>query len=99
MEPSISITDTSGNLVSQMNLKTMSIHDYSQLSEMTANMSDHEPTILIARIAPLVIKNPEAANKFMDTLYTIAVKNDYSIFRLGEERIILTPHNVKVCAS
>jgi SepF-like predicted cell division protein (DUF552 family) len=36
-------------------LKTVSAHDYSQLSELKENLFGNKPTILIARITPIML--------------------------------------------
>jgi SepF-like predicted cell division protein (DUF552 family) len=60
------------------------------------NLPGKEPTILIARIAPIVSKDPEAAGKLVNELYSRHLKNSYSVFRLGEERFMVVPNNVQV---
>jgi SepF-like predicted cell division protein (DUF552 family) len=81
----------------QLSLKTISIHNYSQLSEIEKSfLQQKEPVILIARITPLALKDPEELGKFVGELYAIAVKNNYSVFRLGEERIIVIPSSINV---
>jgi len=81
----------------QLWLKTISIHSYSQLSELKDHFCDNkEPVILIARITPIVTKNIEEAMKLINEVYSMATKKNYSVFRLGEERIILVPSNVRV---
>ena len=81
----------------QLCLKTLSIHNYLQLAELKRSVSDkNEPVILIARITPIMLDNPEDGHKLLNELYLIAKKNNYSIFRLGEERIILAPIEVQV---
>jgi SepF-like predicted cell division protein (DUF552 family) len=82
--------------VSQLYLRTMSIYDYSQLSELKKDMAGEQQMILIARITPLMMKDPQARSRFMDDLYCPAIKKNYSLFRLGEERIIMIPHEVRV---
>lgn len=80
----------------QLWLKTISIHSYSQLSELQDDFSNKEPVILIARITPIVTKNIEEGMKLVNEVYSAATKKNYSVFRLGEERIILVPPNVRV---
>ena len=80
----------------QLRLTATSIHDHSQLSEMKKRLLQREPIILIARIAPLALKDPEGVSKLVSELHTTATKNNYSVFRLGEERIIVTPISINV---
>ncbi len=56
-------------------LKTISIHSSSQLEDLKENLPGKEPTILIARIAPIVSKDPEAAGKLVNELYSTHIKN------------------------
>ena len=78
----------------QLWLKTISIHSYSQLSELQDHFSNKEPIILIARITPIVTKNIEEGMKLVNEVYSAATKKNYSVFRLGEERIIVVPPTV-----
>jgi len=77
-------------------IKTISIHSSSQLEDLKENLSGKEPIILIARIAPIVSRDPEAASKLVNELYLTNIKNSYSVFRLGEERFMVVPNNVQV---
>src|ERR671935_2632633 len=82
----------------QLYIKCVSIHEYSQLSQLKDYFSyDKQPIILIARITPTILKNPEESMKLVNELYLAATKNNnYSVFRLGEERIIVLPNSVQV---
>src|SRR5919199_3775571 len=82
----------------QLYIKYVSIHEYSQLSQLKDYFSyDKQPIILIARITPIILKNPEEGMKLVNELYLAATKNNnYSVFRLGEERIIVVPNSVQV---
>jgi SepF-like predicted cell division protein (DUF552 family) len=81
----------------QLCLKTLSIHNYLQLSVLKRSILDkNEPVVLIARITPIMLDNPEDGHKLLNELYSMAMKNNYSVFRLGEERIILAPMEVQV---
>ena len=52
--------------------------------------------ILIAKIKPIVSNDPQAEDKLVKELYSNnAVRENYSIFRLGEERIIIVPNIVQ----
>ena len=78
-------------------LKTISIHNSLQLTEIKKNLLyKKEPVILIARITPIMLKSPEEGAKLLNELYFTAIKNNYSVFRLGEERIIIAPPEVQV---
>jgi SepF-like predicted cell division protein (DUF552 family) len=81
----------------QLCLKTLSIHSYLQLAELERSILDKNvPVILIVRITPIMLDNPEDGHKLLNELYSMAMKNNYSVFRLGEERIILAPMEVQV---
>jgi SepF-like predicted cell division protein (DUF552 family) len=79
----------------QLSLKTTSVHNYSELSEIEKTLLQQQSTILIVRITPLALKDQEL-DKFANQLYLIATKNNYSVFRLGEERIIVIPSCINV---
>jgi SepF-like predicted cell division protein (DUF552 family) len=82
----------------QLYIKCVSIHEYSQLSQLKDYFSyDKQRIILIARITPIMLKNPEEGMKLVNELYLAATKNNnYCVFRLGEERIIVVPNSVQV---
>ena len=80
----------------QLSLKATSVHDYSELSEIEKTLLQQQSTILIIRITPLALKDPQELDKFANQLYLIATKNNYSVFRLGEERIIVIPKSINV---
>jgi SepF-like predicted cell division protein (DUF552 family) len=80
-------------------LKTISIHDSSMLVGLKQHLSSGSPIILIVRITPLMMKDPEAGFRFMDDLYAFAIEKNYAIFRLGEERIIILPPRVRVISA
>jgi SepF-like predicted cell division protein (DUF552 family) len=93
----ISVLNETRTNQQQLCLKTLSIHNYLQLSELKRSILDkNEPVILIARITPIMLDNPEDGHKLLNELYSMAMKNNYSVFRLGEERIILAPTEVQV---
>jgi SepF-like predicted cell division protein (DUF552 family) len=77
-------------------LKTVSIRNYLQLTKIRNNLFKKEPVILIARLTPIMLEDPEEGAKLLNELYSVAVKNNYSVFRLGEERIIVSPVTVQI---
>jgi SepF-like predicted cell division protein (DUF552 family) len=80
----------------QLSIKTTSIHNYSQLKHIKQSLIGTQSLILIAKIKPIVSKDPEAEVRLVKELYSNqAVKNNYSIFQLGEERIIVVPNSVQ----
>ena len=80
----------------QIWLKTISVYSYSQLPELEDDFCRQEPVILIARITPIFTKSIEEGTRLLNELYSLATKKNYSVFRLGEERIIVVPPNVQV---
>ena len=52
--------------------------------------------VLILRVKPLAQKDVEKLRKVVEELYVIARNAEADIARLGEERIIVTPPNVKI---
>ena len=77
-------------------LRTVSIRNYLQLTEIKSILSKKEPVILIVRITPIMLEDTEQGGKLLNELYSVSVKNNYFVFRLGEERIIVSPISVKV---
>jgi SepF-like predicted cell division protein (DUF552 family) len=80
----------------QLSLTVTSVHNYYDLSEIEKKLLQQQATILIVRITPLSLKDPKELAKFSSQLYHIAIKNNYSVFRLGEERIIVIPSCINV---
>ena len=80
----------------QLCIKTTSIHSYSELKQLKESLTNTPSMILIAKIKSIVSKDPQAEDKLVKELYSDhAVKNNYSIFQLGEERIIVVPNIVQ----
>jgi SepF-like predicted cell division protein (DUF552 family) len=80
----------------QLCIKTTSVHDYSELKHLKDSLASTQSMILIANIKPITSKDPEAEGKLVKELYSNqTVKNNYSIFRLGEERIIMVPNSIE----
>jgi predicted transcriptional regulator len=83
-------------LKEQMCLKNICIHSHSQLSDVLDIFSRKECIILIARISSTSIKDPETRIDLVNELYKHPIKNNYTVFRQGEERIIVVHRRVKV---
>ncbi len=75
-------------------LKAITIRDTSDLHSIKEDIKKN--MILILRVTPLAQKDVEQLRKVVEELYTIAKNADADIARLGEERIIITPSNVKI---
>ena len=52
--------------------------------------------VLILRVTPLAQKDVKKLRNLVEELYVIARDSNADIARLGEERIIVTPPNVKI---
>jgi SepF-like predicted cell division protein (DUF552 family) len=52
--------------------------------------------ILILRVTPLAHKDVEELRKAIDDLYEYVQASGGDIARLGEERVVITPPNVKI---
>ncbi len=79
-------------------IKTISIHDYSQLQGLKQNILESEDsiTILIARIAPILLKDSDGAAKLVNELYdSTEIRSKYTLFRLGKDRFLLIPNYAK----
>ncbi len=81
----------------QLCIKTISIHSYSQLQGLKESLEVRDPAIImIVRIASIASKDPDAAMKLLNELYhSVKIRNNYSIFRLGEERLLVVSNNVQ----
>jgi hypothetical protein len=58
--------------------------------------SRKESIILIAKVSQTLIKDPETRIDLVNEIYKHAIKNNYTVFRQGEERIIVVHSSVKV---
>jgi SepF-like predicted cell division protein (DUF552 family) len=80
-----------------LQIKTISIYDHSQLRELKDSLFAKENNIiLIARLTPILSKDIKVCAKVVNDLYLIAVRSNYSVFRLGGERIIIVPTYIQV---
>ena len=76
-------------------LKAITIRDSSDIH--TINEDIKKGMVLILRVTPLAQKDVKKLRKMVEELYVIARDSNADIARLGEERIIVTPPNVKIC--
>ena len=72
-------------------LKAITIRDPSDLHSIKEDIK--KGMVLILRVTPLAQKDVETLRKVVEELY---VNAEADIARLGEERIIVTPPNVKI---
>jgi SepF-like predicted cell division protein (DUF552 family) len=79
-------------------LKTISIHDFSQLSKLQEQLLAEKAhiTIFIIRVTSVIAKKPEESAKLINELYLRSTEIGYSVFSQGNERIIITPNMVHV---
>ena len=75
-------------------LKAITIRDSSDVHSIKEDIK--KGIILILRVTPLAQKDVDQLRKVVEELYSIAKTADADIARLGEERIIVTPPNVKI---
>ena len=80
--------------VSPTYLKAITIRDSSDIH--TINEDIKKGMVLILRVTPLAQKDVKKLRKMVEELYVIARDSNADIARLGEERIIVTPPNVKI---
>ena len=79
---------------SQTYIKAITIRDSSDIHTITEDIK--KGMVLILRVTPLAQKDVKKLRKMVEELYVIARDSNADIARLGEERIIVTPPNVKI---
>jgi len=75
-------------------LKAITIRDPSDIHSIKEDIK--KEMILILRVTPLAQKDVNELRKVVEDLYKIAKDSGADIARLGEERIIITPPDVKI---
>jgi SepF-like predicted cell division protein (DUF552 family) len=75
-------------------LKTFTLRDIKDVSEIKNDIEKN--MILIIRITPLAQKDVEDLRLVVEDLFISVNSLGGDISRLGEERIIITPSNVKI---
>ena len=75
-------------------LKAITIRDSSDIHSISEDIK--KGMILILRVTPLAQKDVDQLRKLVEELYSVAKSSDAEIARLGEERIIVTPSDVKI---
>ncbi len=75
-------------------LKAITIRDPSDIHSIKEDIK--KEMILILRVTPLAQKDVDELRKVVEDLYKIAKDAGADIARLGEERIIITPPDVKI---
>ncbi len=75
-------------------MKAITLRDPSDLHTIREDIKKN--MILILRVTPLAQRDVEQLRKVVEELYSIAKNAGADIARLGEERIIVAPGNVKI---
>lgn len=75
-------------------LKAITIRDPSDIHSIKEDIKKN--MILILRVTPLAQKDVDKLRKVVEELYAIAKESGSDIARLGEERIIVAPSNIKI---
>ena len=75
-------------------LKAMPLRDLSDLEEIKTEVNNGN--VLILRITPLASKNIEDVKRAVNELYEFAESIGGDIARLGEERVVICPQNIRI---
>ena len=75
-------------------LKAMPLRDLSDLEEIKKEVKNGN--VLILRITPLASKNIEDVKHAVNELYEFAESISGDIARLGEERVVICPQNIRI---
>jgi SepF-like predicted cell division protein (DUF552 family) len=75
-------------------LKAMPLRDLSNLEEIKNEVK--KGNVLILRVTPLASKSIEDVKRAVNELYEFAESIDGDIARLGEERIVICPQNIRI---
>ena len=75
-------------------LKAMPLRDLSDLEAIKNEVKNGN--VLILRITPLASKNIEDVKRAVNELYEFAESISGDIARLGEERIVICPQNIRI---
>jgi SepF-like predicted cell division protein (DUF552 family) len=75
-------------------LKAMPLRDLSDLEAIKNEVKNGN--VLILRITPLASKNIEDVKRAVNELYEFAESIGGDIARLGEERVVICPQNIRI---
>ncbi|MCW4053818.1 MAG: cell division protein SepF [Candidatus Bathyarchaeota archaeon] len=75
-------------------LKAMPLRDLSDLEEIKNEVKNGN--VLILRITPLASKNIEDVKRAVNELFEFAESIGGDIARLGEERVVICPQNIRI---
>lgn len=86
--------EDSKEAISKAYLKAMPLRDLSDIDSVKAEVNSGN--ILILRITPLASKSIEEVKRAVNELSEFAESVGGDIARLGEERVVICPPNVKI---
>ena len=75
-------------------LKAITVRDFSDIEMIKKDIKNG--MILIIRVGPMAQKDVGQLRKLVEELYAVTKTEDADIARLGDERIIVTPTNVRI---
>jgi SepF-like predicted cell division protein (DUF552 family) len=75
-------------------LKAMPLKDLTDVEKVKVEVN--EGNIIILRVTPLAGKSIEDVKKAVNDLFEFAESNDGDIARLGEERVVICPKNIRI---
>ena len=75
-------------------LKAITLRDKSDVAAVKEDIKKH--MILIIRVTPLAQKDLDELRKAVEDLYSYTQSAGGDIARLGEERLVITPPDVKI---
>jgi len=79
----------------QVSIKMVSVHEPSSIQLLKEILTAKEPLIVITRISQMASRNSNVA-KLVNDICSECTKKSYSIFRLGEDRLMVIPNDVQV---
>jgi len=80
--------------LSKIYLKAIPLRDLSDLEEIKNEVKNGN--VLILRITPLASKNIEDVKRAVNELYEFAESVGGDIARLGEERVVICPQDIRI---
>jgi len=87
-------SDENGELSGTRYIKAIPLRAYEDIDVIKAEV--RAGNIVICNVAPLAKHNIEDVKRGINELNEYAQANDGDIARLGEERVIITPKNVRI---
>lgn len=76
-------------------LKTTTLRDLGDLDKLISDI-ERSDTILIVRVTPLAEKSIDDLKAVVEEIFKYVKKVNGDIARLGEERLVIVPSNVKI---